>query len=296
MEKFELGTDLKPDGDQPKAIEKLSAGREKSMVAIIIMSLVFVSSSWTVALADEPKSYPTQTLFETANMLFPFRRTAVNRFLVDPSAQIFIEGNEAGYSTLASALDFPRLEIVFGDPNGRRIDPKHLPDDPSVRMEARGGGKFVLVIDNPPAGRWTLEVTLPEQEKEQLMYFVDVFAKNATYSVAASLDRRIIRPGESVRAEIRIARQGEPYPDVTVTGILGQRMTHTPVGEGEPPVTFRDDGTEGDRVSGDAVYTAIIRPSSPGSYDLHYQVTDEKNFQRVGSLDIHAVLREAKPQ
>ena len=294
MEKFELVTDLKPDGDQPQAIEKLSEGRGKSMVAIIIMSLVFVSSSWMVALAGELKPNPTQHIFFTAGIVFPSQRTVVRHFLVDPTTQIFIEGNEAGFRTHASAFDFSRLEVAFVDPNGRRIDTKHLPDDSSVRKEAIGE-KSALVIDNPPAGRWTLEVTLPEQEKEQLMYFVDVFARDATYSVTASLDRRIIRPGESVRAEIRIARQGEPYPDVTVTtGGLGKRMTHTRAGEF--PVTFRDDGTEGDRVLRDAVYTAIVTPSSLGSYDLLFQVTDDKNFQRVGSLDIHVIPQETKPQ
>ena len=263
----------------------------KSLVGAAVLSLL-VLSSWVISLADEPKAHSTQHIFFAAGIVFPSQRHAVRHFLIDPAAQIFIEGNEVGYSILGSGFDFPRLDIIFVDPNGRRIDPKHLPDDPSVRKEAIGE-KPALVIDNPPPGQWTLEVTLPEREKEKLIYFVDVFAKNATYSIASSLDRRIIKPNESVRAEIRVERQGEPYPDATVTGTLGKRMTKS-LGGSLPPVTFHDDGTEGDSVSRDAVYTAIVSPGSLGSYDIHFEVTDGKNFQRIGSLDTHVIEAERK--
>jgi hypothetical protein len=147
------------------------------------------------------------------------------------------------------------LDLTLVSPSGRRIDPGVAETDPNIGFtnlaDIEGMHSDLYTIDNPEAGRWVLQVTAISvvNPSGQEVYGVMGLISNSPISLEATTDRLYYRSGDP------IVLRGQLQGGITGSAAeVAAKVVH-------PDDTFEmvpllDDGSGGDAVSGDGIYTS----------------------------------------
>lgn len=250
------------------------------------------------AVTRETFAQTEQHIAHFMGSVFP-GEAATHSFLVDPAARLSIG---------LGIIGVDRLKIVFTDPTGRHLDPDALPDDPSVKLSISYTGTGVraiertLAIASPPPGRWTVDVSMAARaEPVEYSYQLNLTAVGATYELILP-SRVLARPHEPTRVEATLRVGGHPVLGAMVKGVLRwgivipNALSAIPLDQFPPSierdVVFLDEGSEGDHVAGDGIYTTTVTlEPRPWGYGLFVTATDGRNFERLGGTAIAMVQR-----
>lgn len=160
------------------------------------------------------------------------------------------------------------MTITLVDPTGWVLTPESAPTEPSVRYNSkqgflmlREGRSHFFQIANPVAGAWQIILTTAAANKVILYGTV-----RSAWQVQSKFDKSTYRPGDLVTVQAMLAEGDRPQIGATISG------TVTLPDGAHFPLTFADDGLQGDATTQDGRYTAQFTAPSFNSHpeiDLH---------------------------
>jgi hypothetical protein len=184
---------------------------------------------------------------------------------LDPESRnvFWIDANGAVIFTLSA--ERRDLRLVFRDPKGlvwELAAPTVEVEPPSPRTV------YGTRIEQPTAGAWTLTVSASEPLLDYPTARLRVDYANPVHARIA-LPKGTFLSGEPVPISLELLEG--------TTRVKGLRTTVTLTRLVDPAVlptlvSFQDDGTHGDRIARDGLYTATIPAETPGKYHLEAQV------------------------
>jgi len=201
--------------------------------------------------------------------------TAVVQGLGLDTALIPADGVSQAHTVLVDAVD-AALFLVFVDqavlqlelvsPTGQRIDPATPLTDPAVIYTPLWNAGPVSVtgysIQAPEAGSWTLEVTGTGTPSPGTAYALAGLAQlppGTGVVLTAAVDQEQYVAGDPVTITATVTDDGEPVTAATVNATVTD-----PDGDTATDLVLADDGTGGDAVAGDGVYTGVVTAASSG--------------------------------
>ena len=201
--------------------------------------------------------------------------TAVLQGLGFDTALLPPDGVTQAHAVLVDAVD-AALFLVFVDraglrlelvsPTGRRIDATTPLTDPAVVHAPPANAGPVSVtgysLQAPETGSWTLEVTGTGVPSPDTAYAVTALAQlppGTGVVLATTIDRDQYVVGEPITITATVTADGVPVTDATVTA----KVTD-PDGTVTADLVLVDDGTGGDAVAGDGVYTGAAAAAPSG--------------------------------
>ncbi|MCE7979545.1 MAG: hypothetical protein DYG89_00015 [Caldilinea sp. CFX5] len=166
------------------------------------------------------------------------------------------------------------LTITLVDPTGWVITPERALIEPSVRyrsqqgyLMATEGWSYLYQIANPVAGEWQIVLTTEAANKVSLYGTV-----KSAWQVQIEVDQAAYRPGDLVTVQARLTDGDRLQIGATITGtVILPDGAHF-------PLTFTDDGTQGDATAQDGRYTAQF--TAPG-YNSHLQIDLRARYDGV---------------
>jgi pimeloyl-ACP methyl ester carboxylesterase len=155
---------------------------------------------------------------------------------------------ESALSMTFEAYTSGPVEFTLVDPAGRQITPAVAEADSqvvySVHLE-EGIQHHWYTVSVPAAGEWTGLVL----SRGPIEYGFVVWSDSQA-DLRVTSDKPSYEPGDTMAIEAAVVQAGHALSGVTMSGALEQ-PSGTPAS-----LVFRDDGSNGDRVSGDGVFTA----------------------------------------
>lgn len=152
------------------------------------------------------------------------------------------------------------LGLQLVSPSGRRIDPAVAGADVDIDFVADdipGGRQAGYALRNAELGTWTVEVS--GVEGSEIDYAVSSWVQGARVRLDGGFAEPAIATGETLTLQATLREQGIPLLDATVHALVS-----TPAGS-MVGVLLRDDGTLGDAVASDGVYSGLQGPvAQPG--------------------------------
>ena len=191
----------------------------------------------------------------------------VSSILVDLGPErpkvFWIDANRAVTFTLPA--DRRDLRLVFKDPNGM------VWELAAPTSETPSGLPYTIygtTIQQPAPGAWTLSVS----SAEPLLGFPMAHLRIAyTNQVQArlSIPRQTFVSGESPLASLELMDGTSRVKDLRTTATMTrlEDPTALPIF-----VSFHDDGSHGDRIARDGLYTATLPAEVPGRFHLEAQI------------------------
>jgi hypothetical protein len=171
---------------------------------------------------------------------------------------VLIDAADTALFYVAVGGDLLRLELV--SPSGRRIDATTPLTDPSVvHSPVLDAGPFAYTgyhVQAPETGTWTLEVTGTGTPAADSAYGATALLQlppGTGLALAVAVDQEGYAIGDPVTITATLTADGLPVGDATVTA----RVVH-PDGATTTEVVLVDDGTGGDAVAGDGVYSSVF--------------------------------------
>ncbi len=257
---------------------------------ILFLSLIFF---------PHPVMAREQEIVRLEGALTPGQKLT-QQFLVDTASQLRIRGNGIGLASESAKR--AKIKMIFLDPAGRRIDPTALAGDKSVKLKknyikkspsAKGVISYILFINNPSAGRWSVELSLSAEENNPALYWIMIDTEDAEFIFYPLKGYQSVKPAQLVYIEAKLEKKGKPVSQAQVVArVKGSSMlTRATV---EQILIMRDDGTEGDKITGDGIYTATFRPEKIGDYHIKLTATDNKNFSRLAWSGFAAATKGAR--
>jgi hypothetical protein len=131
------------------------------------------------------------------------------------------------------------------------------------------GAAYAATISNPATGSWTLTVRDTAAVAMTIDVLVTYYFNNATRLVLAG-GGATYRLGSKVRLALAAFDGSKHLTGVTVAARMFRPSdpTFTPV-----PVTFQDDGKNGDETANDGIYETLLTPVVAGTYQVQANVT-----------------------
>lgn len=170
-------------------------------------------------------------------------------------------------------LMFPSgdLELSLISPSGQTFSAGNISGNPNVTQQKKAilGGFFeIFRIANPETGNWTLRVTANSvtDPSGTVAYSLTAWLENAIVALVGSMEKSSLHAGDNLHLLATLTTGGLPLPGATVTGrvLLPDGSTLD--------VTLHDDGTAGDSVANDGVYSAFVGPFfQPGNYQILFR-------------------------
>jgi hypothetical protein len=202
---------------------------------------------------------------------------------------VLIDAADAAQFEVIVDGDLVRLELV--SPSGRRIDAATPQTDPAViHAPLLDQGPFSVTgyhIQAPEPGTWTLEVTGTGVPAPDTGYAVTALVQLAAGSgvvLAAAVDPDQGVVDDPVTITATVTADGLPVTDATVRA----EVFH-PDGDTTTEVALVDDGTGGDAVAGNGIYSGDFAASSlTGDYDVVVSA-EGPTFTREEQLDFAVV-------
>lgn len=184
---------------------------------------------------------------------------------------VFVEKGCKEATILISRRNFKDvLTIKLVDPAGRVIDAATNASD--VRVIQGRQPYTAIKINAPASGSWRITLKAGKDNKKAARHHLFVFVQNPLLACTFFPNKRIFKPNELVRLELRAFA---PQP---ATGLKVTAATH-PRGHA---VDFKDDGEGYDEIAGDGVYTASFKaPKKPGVYGVTAVVVARKGVTTV---------------
>ena len=142
-----------------------------------------------------------------------------------------------------AALDFTLVE-----PGGRVINPAVASADPLIDYSddlVFDMRHYVYLITSPIPGTWTARA-----QSYGAAAFTIVGAIDSPVTLSISTNKTAYQPGETITAQAALLQSGAALPGGTMTGEFEQSSGSF------VPVSFYDNGANGDPIAGDGVFTA----------------------------------------
>jgi hypothetical protein len=193
------------------------------------------------------------------------------------------------------------LAVSIVSPNGTRY---RVGDAPTTSFESgffpidtvntQPGASYLISINNPPPGTWTLEVSDPSTVNAPLDVITTTMLNNSIWLVLAG-GGDDFPIGADVRLAV-VAFNGSSK----IAGLSIEAKLFRPFDPTVTPatVTFWDDGTGGDEVAGDGIYEAFIKPASVGTYQVQVAATGPApggtTFRRTAATELRIVPHNAQ--
>ncbi|MBE2239195.1 MAG: hypothetical protein IAE81_15510 [Caldilineaceae bacterium] len=178
------------------------------------------------------------------------------------------------------------LTVTLLTPAGQIIDPTTPAVDPNVRYAAQDATTlwyYQYRVESPADGLWQIQI-----ESEATTEFEALAVGASPLLVHLFADQGVYRPGETVSLETGVLAE----PGTLHTGFAFSGTVQLP-GGGAFPLTFHDDGVQGDKVAGDNLYTAqFTAPTANADLEIVVQAA-KNNIVRIESLLVPVVAQTA---
>jgi hypothetical protein len=210
---------------------------------------------------------------------------------VSQAHAVLVDASDAVLFYVVVDGDLLRLELV--SPSGRRIDAATPLTDPAVvHAPLLDEGPLSVTgyrVQVPEPGTWTMEVTGTGVPAPDVGYAVTALVElppgsGVVLTAAVDPDQGAI--GDPVTITATITADGLP-----VTGAAVRAEVFHPDGDTTTEVVLVDDGTGGDAVAGDGVYSGVFAATTLiGDYDVVVSVEGPAStFTREQQLDFAVV-------
>ena len=172
---------------------------------------------------------------------------------------------------VAADGELPALAEGSGNPGRAALDLDHRDGGRTVGLRGTTREYRIARIERPEAGAWTFSA--PGMSAEAGWMLLQDFAITARLKSPSTVPR-----GQEVPLEIELINEltGKPLTDPRI--LRDVEVTTTLDGR---TLVLRDDGTGGDRVSGDGVLTTLVRHDTPGSRPLPVRVKTASSEETV---------------
>lgn len=206
---------------------------------------------------------------------------------LDSRNVFWIDTNDAITFTLHA--DRRDLRLVFKDPKGMawEIAAPSSGTEPALPQTAYG-----TTIERPVAGAWTLSVISSGPLLDYPITTLQITYANHIHA-RMSIPKQTFVIGESLPVSLELmdgmARVKNLRTTVTVTKLKDPTVLPT-------FVIFHDDGSNGDRIAKDGLYTAAIPTEAPGRFRLEAQIegtASTGHFHRTFELTFKVVPKAA---
>ena len=209
---------------------------------------------------------------------------------LDPDSRnvFWIDTNEAVTFTLpAERRD---LRLLFRDPKGLMWE---IAAPTTEAGPSPSGTLYGARIERPEAGAWTLTVSSQDPLPEYSTALLRIDYANPVQA-RLSLPKGTFLSGEAIPVSLELLEGTARVKNLTVTATLA-RLEDTAVLP--TSVSFHDDGTQGDRIARDGLYTAMIPAKLPGRYHLEAQIegdTSAGHSHRTAEVSFKVVPKAAR--
>lgn len=267
------------------------------IVGLALLPLVFVFSSIAASTAQNT-AQPGDPAVQEFDV--PLVAYAIRAYDLTPSATVVEDtlpvdgGNTVTFGfgstskTLAITLTSPTGQ-TFSTTNGDAlISPD--PPDPDVI-----GASYLFIIEQPEVGDWSYRIEETGTLTTTRAVFLEAHFASPVRAAIVSADPRV-RQDRTVTLGLVVA-EGTALRTAGLT--IDARLNRLDGSAPPVPVTFRDDGTDGDRTAGDGLFTASFRPDALGAYGVEAVITGTTSqgnpFLRMASTTfevtpVHATL------
>lgn len=225
---------------------------------------------------------------QTALQLTPSLPSASRPIVIDATSS-FSLSLLAASRTLSVGLLAPNgVRYRVGDPDTTTFQSGLFPIDGPTQ-----GASYLITIENPFTGNWTLEVSDSAPVSAPLDLLVTTFINNGTRLVLAG-GGDSFPSGRDIRLALVAFDGATRIAPLSLSAQLFRPFdpTFTPVA-----VTFRDDGLGADETSGDKIYEAFVNPPQPGNYQVQVGAAGTAStgsFRRTAATDFRVVPHVAQ--
>lgn len=178
------------------------------------------------------------------------------------------------------------LTVTLLTPAGQIIDPTTPAVDPNVRYAAQDATTlwyYQYRVESPADGLWQIRI-----EAAATTEFEALAVGASPLLVQLFADQGVYRPGEIITLETGVLAE----PGTLHTGFAFSSTVQLP-GGGAFPLTFHDDGAQGDKVAGDNLYAAqFTAPTANADLEIVVQAA-KNNIVRIESLLVPVVAQTA---
>jgi pimeloyl-ACP methyl ester carboxylesterase len=159
------------------------------------------------------------------------------------------------------------LNLALIAPSGQRFDASSVAANPNVGFAEEdflGSRMEVFAFNTPEIGQWTVEVSAPQviDPSGSAVYGLTAWLENPAITMTGGLTDASVHAGESLQLLGTLKSGSTPITGATVTAkiLLPDNSTGS--------ATLHDDGTGGDSVANDGIYTGGFAALQPGSYRI----------------------------
>jgi hypothetical protein len=202
--------------------------------------------------------------------------------------EFWIDANDA--ITLTLPANRRDLRLVFRDPKGTiwEIAAPSAETEPTSDQTLYG-----TKIEHPAPGRWTLTVISPNPLPDNPVASLQIAYENQVYA-RMSVPKSTFVSGESLLVSLELMDGINRVKNLqaTVTMVKLEDPTALP-----KFVTFLDDGSHGDRIAKDGLYTAPLPTDVPGKFRLEAQIegiASTGHVHRTFELTFKVVVKAAR--
>ncbi|HBY99879.1 MAG TPA: hypothetical protein DEO84_01035 [candidate division Zixibacteria bacterium] len=188
------------------------------------------------------------------------------------------------------------LRLAMTDPNGVRIDSAATRGDQTsayVSAETEEGQNIISVIlgDNPPAGKWIIEVSSDKANNKAAYYMLMTQSQGSDINLEAKTEKDYYFKGDTILIMASLLDKFGPVTGAKVEALAWQTRERTDT------LYLYDDGAHGDSLSDDGLYANRYPfESKTGFLTFSIKATGEgeKPFTRYGSTMANIARSRAK--
>jgi hypothetical protein len=227
---------------------------------------------------------------QSALALTPAAPTTTRTIVVDATPSFSVDVLAAS-QTLRVALVAPDgVRHAVGDPASPLFESGFFPIDATATT--RAGASYLISINDPLAGDWTLEVGESGSLTAPLDLLVSTFVNNQLRLVLAG-GGDTFPLGRDVRLALVAFDGGTRLSGLSIDGRLFRPFDPTFAPQG---VAFRDDGAGADETAGDGIYEGFVNVDEPGDYQVQVDATGVGStgpFRRTAATTLRLVGQDA---
>lgn len=116
MDRFELNSEYKPTGDQPEAIEKLTAGVENGLREQVLLGVTGSGKTFTMANIIANVNKPTLVLAHNKTLAAQLC-TEFREFFPNNAVEYFISYNRSSKKSVQNSTSRPQITVFLGHNN-----------------------------------------------------------------------------------------------------------------------------------------------------------------------------------
>src|SRR5213076_2062572 len=230
----------------------------------LLIALAGMAMTFPLLGQSETHEFDVLAYAQDAFQLTPAAPSASRPILIDETSSFSVKVWAASRTLTVSITGPDGRHHTVGDPPTDDAETVFLPID-----SAKPGGSYLLVVNNPVAGTWTLDVS----ESATLTEPLDVIAITILDN-----NRWLVLTGGGddypLGGEIRLAPVAfDGAAKVQSLSINARVFCPSDPTFPATPVEFRDDGTGADEHAGDGIFEAFVNLAIAGKYQVQVDAT-----------------------